>query len=364
MSGRGYLYYAHTMPGLEEVAWIEIRSRLDRASFEGTKTLGDKNGFAFFRYAGQPADLLKLHTVEDVFFLVARIPKVAWGREGLAQIQQLISRDRFLDAGLRLHGQVARRADGRGSTFRVISRMAGGRQPYRRIDFQRAVEKALKKRLGGRWRAVREGEDVEIWVNLIGLDFVCGLRLSDARMRHREYKRAHVAASLRPSVAAAMVWLTEPQPEDVFLDPLCGAGTLLVERGRIERHMLLLGGDIDADALQAAAQNIGPRHKPRQLLMWDAGRLPLASASVDKVATNLPFGKQVGSPRENRRLYRAVFREIDRLLRVQGRAVVLSSETGLIKDTLKQLKELQIVRGHSVTILGQRARVYVVERVE
>jgi tRNA (guanine6-N2)-methyltransferase len=364
MSERGYLYYAHTMPGLEEVAWIEIRDRLEGASFEGTKTLRDKNGLVFFRYAGQPADLLRLRTTEDVFFLVARIPKTAWGREGLSQIQQLIARDRFLDAGLRLHGQVADRAGGRSGTFRVISRMAGGRQPYRRVDFQRAVEKALKRRLGHQWRAVDEGEDVEIWANLVGLDFICGLRLSDASMRHREYKQAHVAASLRPSVAAAMVWLTEPQPGDVFLDPLCGAGTLLIERGTIERHALLLGGDIDADALQAAAQNIGPRHKPRQILRWDAGHLPLASASVDKVATNLPFGKQVGSPQENRRLYRAVFGEIDRLLRPQGRAVVLSSEAKLVKDTLRQVDGLQIVRGYSVTILGQRARIYIVERVE
>jgi tRNA (guanine6-N2)-methyltransferase len=364
MSSRGYLYYAHTMPGLEQVAWIELRSRLDAASFEGTRTLRGKNGFVFFRYAGPAANLLELRTIEDVFFLVARIPKVAWGYEGLTQIQQLIVRDRFLDAGLRLHDQVARRAGGRGGTFRVISRMAGGRQPYRRIDFQRAVEKALKKRLGGRWRAVEEREDVEIWANLIGFDFVCGLRLSDARMRHREYKRAHVAASLRPSVAAGMVWLTEPRLDDVFLDPLCGAGTLLIERAMIERYRLLLGGDIDPVALQAAAENIGPRHKPRQLLRWDAGRLPLASASVDKVATNLPFGKQVGSPRENQRLYRAAFGEIDRLLRPQGRAVVLSSEAELIKDTLRQVRGLQIARGYSVTILGQRARVYVVERSE
>ncbi|MBN1977248.1 MAG: RNA methyltransferase [Anaerolineae bacterium] len=362
MSGKGYLYYAHTMPGLEEVAWIEMRSRLDGASFEGSKTLPGKNGLVFFRYAGQAADLLKLRAVEDVFFLVVRIPKVAWGREGLSQIYQLLARDRFLEAGLGLHGQVSRRRSGRGGTFRVISRMAGGRQPYRRIDFERAAEGALKKRLGRQWRAVEEGEDVEIWANLIGLEFVCGLRLSDASMRHREYKQAHVAASLRPSVAAAMAWLTDPRPGDVFLDPLCGAGTLLVERGTIERHALLLGGDIDAGALRAAAQNVGPRHKPRQLLRWDAGRLPLADASVDKIATNLPFGKQIGSPQGNRRLYRAVFAEIDRVLCSDGSAVVLSSEAELIKDTVRKLRGLQILRGYSITVLGQQARVYVIGR--
>jgi tRNA (guanine6-N2)-methyltransferase len=85
---------------------------------------------------------------------------------------------------------------------------------------------------------------------------------------------------------------------------------------------------------------------------------------VDRVATNLPFGKQIGSRQENQRLYRAVFREVDRLLRPEGRAVVLSSEADLIKDTLRQVKGLQIVRGYSVTILGQRAWVYLVGRAE
>ena len=83
---------------------------------------------------------------------------------------------------------------------------------------------------------------------------------------------------------------------------------------------------------------------------------------MDKIATNLPFGKQIGSPQENRRLYRAVFAEIDRVLCSDGGAVVLSSEAELIKDTVRKLKGLQIVRGYSVTILGQRARVYVIGR--
>jgi 23S rRNA G2445 N2-methylase RlmL len=350
------------MPGLEEVAWIEIRSRLQGASFEGFKQIRGKNGLVLFRYAGQPADLLALRTTEDVFFLLARVPKIQWGREGLAEIYQAVLRTRFLDTGLRLYGQAGRHIGKKRPAFRTISRMVGGHQPYRRIDFERAVEKAFQKQLGNRWRAVEEGEDVEIWANLIGLDFICGLRLSDAGMRHRGYKKAHVAASLRPSVAASMVWLTEPQATDVFLDSMCGAGTVLVERGMTERHALLLGGDVDDGALRAAAQNIGPRHKPRQLLRWDAGRLPLASGSVGKIATNLPFGKQIGDRRQNAKLYRAFFREVNRVLQPEGRAVVLSSETELIKNTLRRFKRLQIVRGYSVTILGQGARIYLIER--
>jgi 23S rRNA G2445 N2-methylase RlmL len=362
MPGRGHIYYVHTMPGLEEIAWVEIRGRLNGVSLEGFKQMRGKNGLVLFRCAGQAANLLMLRCTEDVFFLVARVPKVQWGREGLSEIHQAILQSRLLHAGLRAYDQVGRNYGRKRPTYRVVSRMVGGRQPYRRIDLERAVEKALRKRLGSKWQSVEEGEDVEIWANLIGFDFVCGLRLSDASMRHRDYKRAHIAASLRPSVAASMVWLTDPQAGDVFLDPMCGAGTLLVERGVIERHALLLGGDIEDVALRASAQNIGPRHKPRQLLKWDAGRLPLTSGSVDRVATNLPFGRQVGDRQKNRKLYRAFFQEVNRVLRPGGCAVVLSSESELVKSTLRRFKRLQIVRGYSITVLGQKARVYLIAR--
>lgn len=362
MGRKSYLYYAHTMPGLERVAWEEVRARLDGASLEGLKTLGDRNGLVLFRYGGEPSDLLRLRTAEDVFFLVGWIPKVEWGYEGLSQIYHAMLSSRFLGLGVATQAGLARTARRGRRSFRVVSRMVGRNHPYRRIDLQRAVERALKRRSQGKWRLVQAGEDLEIWANLIGLDFICGLRLSDASMRHRDYKVAHVAASLRPSVAAAMVWLTDPGPADVFLDPMCGAGTLLVERGMMERHALLLGSDIEEGALRVAALNIGRKHKPRQLLRSDARRLPLAPHSVDRLATNLPFGRKIGSQHSNVGLYRAFLGEVDRVLSGDGRAVVLTSEARALKEALRGVDGLRPVKSYPMTLLGRRASIYVIAR--
>ena len=362
MARRPPIYYAHTMPGLHEIAWTEIRARIGDASFDAFQEFPDKNGIVLFRSPGEVTGLLGLQTTEDVFYLVQRLPKVEWGHAGLSQIFRAVERNRFIEGGLAIH-QRGTRSLGRGTrTFRVISRLSGRHHPFRRIDFERAVQKALRDRLGRGWRPVDDGGDVEFWANLIGFDFICGLRLSDASMRHRGYKRAHIAASLRPSVAASMVWLTEPHPRDVFLDPMSGAGTILVERGLAGPHTLLLGGDIRARALASAAENIGPRHKPRLLLRWDARNLPLRSGTVDKVATNPPFGKRLGTHRENRALYSALFRELDRVLRPSGRVVLISSETELVRDSVRQAGGLEIVRGYAATILGHRATLYVIER--
>lgn len=359
MSPKPYIYYAHTMPGLQEVAWTEVRARFGSASFEDFADVPSKNGLVLFRH-GDARCLLDLRTAEDVFFLVQRTQRVEWGREGLSGIFHSIERNRFVDAGLAALRAVRGGAGPR--TFRVISRLVGGRHPYRRVDMERTVEAGLRRRLGRGWRVVPDGAAAEFWANLIGFDFICGLRLSDATMRHREYKQAHMAASLRPSVAASLVWLTVPEPGDVFLDPMCGAGTILVERGIAAPHRQLLGGDVDAGALSAAAENIGPRHKPRQLARWDARRLPVMSGSVDKVATNPPFGKQLGSHRENVGLYTGLFGEIDRVLRPSGRAVVISSETELVRDSVRTCPDLHIVRGYRATILGLPTTVYVIDR--
>lgn len=352
-------FIVHTMPGLERVAWKEISARFPDASLVTTKRLPQRNGLTMFRYGGHPRDLLRLHTAEDVFFLIRGIPQVPWGYEGLSHVYERVVSAPTLGQALSVFSLAqGRRIRGKIS-FRVIARMRSGDQPYRRVDLQQSVEKAIERNGGNRWKAVKKGGEVEIWANLIGLDFTCALRLSDANMRHRDYKTEHVPASLRPSVAAAMILLTQPRRDDVFLDPMCGAGTLLIERDRIMPHGILLGGDRDDVALAAAVANIGPRYKPRQLHKWDATRLPLASQSVDAVATNLPFGERTSPVQPLDRLYRGVFREIARVLRPSGRAVVLSSQRGLVQTALSRRGDLRQDARYEINLLGQDADVWV-----
>src|ERR1051326_8557863 len=105
-------------------------------------------------------------------------------------------------------------------------------------------------------------------------------------MRHRTYKEEHLPASLRPTVAAAMVRLAGTGPEMVVLDPMCGAGTILAEQVELARQrdsrVTIWGGDLDRNALRAAAANL-KRFHPAILAHWDTRRLPLTDASVDRI---------------------------------------------------------------------------------
>jgi 23S rRNA G2445 N2-methylase RlmL len=237
-----------------------------------------------------------------------------------------------------------------------------GTHGYRRIDAGTEMAQGLAGVFPASWKPAEENASVEVWLTIRGATAVCGLRLSDKTMRHRAYKVEHLPASLRPTVAAAMVRLAGAGPGEIVLDPMCGAGTILAEQielsklrkaGRIE----VWGGDRDMNMIRAAASNLH-RVGPAILIHWDATRLPLGSAQVDRVVSNPPFGKQLSTPEEIGPLYRNALRECNRVLKPGGRAVFLVSENDELRNAIKPFN-WQAVRQLRVEVLGQGATISV-----
>ena len=80
---------------------------------------------------------------------------------------------------------------------------------------------------------------LDIWAEVHGDDGYISVKLSPNDMAQRPYKQAHIPASLKPTLAYSMVRLSRPHPEDVFLDAMCGAGTILLERALHQTVLLL-----------------------------------------------------------------------------------------------------------------------------
>jgi 23S rRNA G2445 N2-methylase RlmL len=351
------------MPGVEEIAWLEIRSRLSKVRFGEYLFAKEQNGIVVFDYGGPVADLFQLRTIEDLFLMAHSMPKMSRSWRDLRQIVGWLEKSAgFGRAVSALLGH--QRVKGN-PTYRVVARKYGKHQ-YRRKDFQASIMKGVKSRYP-RWKPVAENARVEIWANMLGSRLLIGLRLSDRSMRHRYRREVELKASLRPSVAAAMVYLTQPEPGDTFVDPLCGSGTLLLERRSAESYRRIFGGDIDPVRALTAWQNVATQRKDIEqkairVAQWDGCHLPFATGSLDKVATNLPFGKTISSGADIRQLYPHLFAEFERSLRPGGRAVVLSSEYDLVKNAVRRHSGLEISTGYSIAVLGHWGRIYIVER--
>lgn len=358
-------FYAHTMPGIEEIAWLEIRERLPQARFVDKLFAKEQNGIVLFQYDGSLQSLLQLRTTEDVFLVALTLDKVTRGWKDLYRLTNLIAQKivfrEAVDRVMQFQRDMARSGP---PTFRVISRLYG-RHEYRRKDLEKSVVKGVKARYP-HWKLAKDNARLEIWVNMLGSRLICGLRLTDRTMRHRFKKVKELKASLRPSVAAAMIHLTEPQADDVFLDPMSGSGTLLMERRMSGPYRQLLGGDIDQSRARYSYLNVLKMRKERpssfSVHHLDGMYLPFAAGSIDKVAANLPFGKQIGSANQIARLYPAFFAEVARVLKGNGRAAILSSEYDVLKDAIRQQPRLTILTGYSISTLGQWGRIYIIRR--
>jgi 23S rRNA G2445 N2-methylase RlmL len=344
--------FAVVASGLEAVAADEITRDL------GGDVKKAEKGLVAFRAPAIDPTLLRLRTVEDVFLLAWGTDSLTYKAEDLKSIRQWTAKEPDWTHLLALHHAIRPKPKGKPS-YRLVTQM-GGTHGYRRMDAGKAMALGLGGVFPASWKPADENAAVEVWLIIRGRTAVCGLRLSDKSMRHRTYKVEHQPASLRPTVAAAMVRLAGAAPGEVVLDPMCGAGTILAEQielskarkaGRIDTW----GGDRDMNMLRAAASNL---HKvgPALLAHWDATRLPLAADSVDRIVSNPPFGKQLSTPEDIVPLYRTAVREYHRVLRPGGRAVLLVSDPDALRDAIKP-HQWQPSRQLRVEVLGQPATI-------
>jgi tRNA (guanine6-N2)-methyltransferase len=319
--------FAMVFPGLENVTKDEIERDL------GGEVRKTSPGVVVFRVPEISPAVLKLRTAEDVFLYAWGTDQLTYRARDLKQIEAWTARDVAWDHLLRLHHAIRPKPKGKPS-YRLITQMVG-EHGYRRTDARTALAKGLAGVFPSSWRYAEENAAVEVWLSIRGAAAICGMRLSDRKLRHRDYKAIHRPASLRPTVAAAMVRLADIRPGHVVVDPMSGVGTILaetLERSRSAglKPLLLLGGDLELGAVRAAEPNL--RGLGRVFLhCWDARALPLPSAGVHRIISNPPFGKQLGTPETIGPLYRQAVAEFDRVLRPRGKAVLLVSEFAALK---------------------------------
>ena len=350
------LVIAHTQPGFEGIAIREALARFPGTREVGRRSIADRNGMALLS-APRPEALAKMRCAENLFSMAGYARPLSAGDEGMEQARRVARQTPFVEAALQNRVRVTPGSrSGQRLGFRVVVRTVGSHE-YRRVDLQRAIELGISERGDRRWRLEENGE-VEFWATLLEDELFLAVRLSDDRMRQRDYKVAHFPGSLRPSVAAAMAMLSQPGDDDVVLDPLCGGATILVERAHLGRYKMLLGGDSNPEGLAAARENVGPRYKPIELRQWDATALPIPDGEVTRIITNLPWGRKFGSHHDNRRLYPKLIKEFRRVLAPGGLMVLMTSESHLMREALEH-HEIALNSMLAVTILGASAWIYV-----
>ncbi len=344
-------FYVTCVGGLEGVVAEEISQRTPSATVTALAF-----GRVHFVYAGPVAQLLTLRTIEHLHAHIAVLETVRPERAWLSELQAALAAT-DLQPALELMQQV-RELPAKPS-FRVTP-IRHGQHEFTSPEIGAAAGAGIVERYG--WPVDLEGYDLDIRVAVRDAVAAVGLRLSEEAL-HRRSRVVHMRASLNPTVAAAMVRLSEPEPGETVLDPMTGAGTLITERYQHDPQVRLIASDLYAEKLALAAENFATLAVPARLLRSDARALPLRTGAADKVLCNLPWGRIVANPRLNRRLYPPVLTEIARVVRPGGIVVLLTSERRLLEQSLSRLAELRLARQLHLHVGGLQPTLYVARRL-
>lgn len=323
--------FALTTRGLEQISAREM------ASLPGVTvdTIGYRRIHA--RCRGNLAPLLALSTVDDVFVDVATWRGIGHTRDTLVMLQTL-------SAELELHAAVAacaqvRTVDAQPS-FSVTANFVGKRN-YTTDEIKQALAAGIALSHGWRYEPNDADAVLNVRIFIEHETAFLGVRLGAVPLHRRPYKQAQQPGSLKPTVAAAMLVLLETGPGQTLLDPCCGAGTILIEAAR--KGAVVQGGDIDAAAVAAARANAEHAGVAATIRRWDARALPLPNAAVDRIASNLPWDRQVSVDAGLAELYGQICQELERVLAPQGRVALLTNTPELLVfDKLSRGEQIEI----------------------
>lgn len=155
----------------------------------------------------------------------------------------------------------------------------------------------------------RTNLDFRIFVN--SNESHLSLRLTKEPLGKRSYTKAKYLGSLKPTIAASMVFLASKSlnPSAVIVDNFCGSGTLLKEAQALS--YLIEGGDINVEAVRIARKVLNTK-----LNLQDAVRTNFKNTSFDCAISNFPWDKQHPTSSITD-LYVGALKEYHRILRPQ-----------------------------------------------
>lgn len=298
--------------------------------------------------------LFELRTVEDVFLVLYEALPMASPTD-LTRIEPGRLK-RHLSAAAPFHPvDFRRRAD-----YVVFVKQDEDRRVYRK-QIADSIAEAVKA-VHPAWY-VKDPAQVEFWAFYVREKLTVGLRLTDIQHRQRTWRGQERPGSLRPTLAASLIALAACQPDDIFLDPMCGSGTILIERGLWGPAAELVGGDLDEAAVKIARHNADRAGLKARIGRWDAGD-PASFAGlagrVDRIVCNLPFGIQHGKADALPGLYARALKAWRPLLSPRGAMILLTSR-GSDLHKAADAADLHIEPVHKLFLQGIWAEVFALE---
>ena len=333
-------FQLEALEGLESLALSELRTRFAK----GLRVINaDQLEFTLDGDASQLARLKIAQTVYSIQHYPIPRPKALLGdahwRRFIAQIEWVI---KFNPP----------------DTFKTFTLAAAGAES----SIMQRIRTEIATHIG-----LEEADKGDLWIRLVpsagGEGWDTRVRVFPRPLATRYWRVCSYEASLNATAAHAMARLTQPMPDDVYVNLGSGSGSLLIERAAAGKFAHLIGIDHHPQMLECSIKNIeASGQKQITLIRADIHHTPLASACADAITADLPFGQNVGSHEDNIALYPHILREAARIAKPEARFVAITHEIRLMDQLLRQNPDWSLEQELRITLRGLHPRIYVLVR--
>lgn len=228
-----------------------------------------------------------------------------------------------------------------GSSFAVRSERVGSGHEYTSVEIASAIGEGIVRRLteqGVSAKVYLKAPCIVVYADVIFNELFLSVSIAgDVSLHRRWYRVEEHMASLKPSLASAMLWIAGARDGMTILDPVCGSGTIAIEAALQLENARIICNDISKRSIRAAIRNaLAARVRNKIVFMTlDAGELSkhIPEKSVDRIICNPPYGIRLGSPETARRVLSKIFRLASDVLTVDGKVVMITPDRDYAKKT-------------------------------
>ena len=164
-----------------------------------------------------------------------------------------------------------------------------------------------------------------------------------------------------------MIRLANIKDGEIFLDPMCGSGTIALEAASLFKNRIkILAGDINEDYVEKAKENAKANGLEEfiEFKSMDATKLEEYFTNVDKIVTNPPYGVKIAKRKDLKGFYWKFLESVSKVLSKDGRVVIINLRADMFRNIILRLKTFKIVHERVVESGGIFPHIFVLEKIQ
>ncbi len=338
-----YTYFSTCVSGTNPIVEKILRTKLKDLS-----VTVNIDGLLVYTTESLPEEVKQLRGLNNSFLLV-KLYKNAQPITAEKLIKQTLGEPKILQS-------ITQNISSKQFTFRIVTS-----EENHMVSVNNALIEQLEERIGHRshLKPNRRNPQNEIWflTRSEGYSFI-GIRLT----RSSNTEKSLAQGELSPELAHLLCNISEPDKDDVILDPFAGHGAIPIERTN-SKSKEIVAIEKDKERVSELKEKVAKLNKKITIYQGDATNFSqIANESIDKIITDPPWGAY-DTDLDIPKLYEKMLKECIRVTKPSGIIVILTAQKETLLKISRSSKQLELIEQYDILVSGKKAGIYKYKRI-